>query len=121
MSAFCVFGMTEPAARKIATTASETMYCNLPPPRREAFTKEDMAAWIAKRTEEVLEGSRRMQISPAFDAPQFANEWIDLAKRTARAKRCSIMVRGVKVDVHGNPVISKTKKTPLITWVPYLV
>lgn len=58
-------------------------------------------------------------MSPAFDAPQFCRDWIDLAARTTKATRLQVMVRDTKIDKKGNPVLSKRTQMPVMAWRPY--
>jgi hypothetical protein len=116
MSGFCVFGMTEVLAKRLARDAAERHHFSRD--ELNAMTPAKWEAWIATKAEEILEHGNVRQVSPTFDAPQFANEWIALAKRTARAKRCRIMVRGNKVDSTGMVVLNK-RGLPVMTWVAY--
>lgn len=54
-----------------------------------------------------------------MDAPQFCEDWIALAKRTARTSRLKVMVRDVKRDGTGNPILNKKTKRPVMTWRPH--
>jgi len=116
MSAFCVFGMTETVARRLAERQFDTHWAKLTKEQRDSLTPEDSRTWIESRTMEILEGDRVQQVSPPFDAPQFAREWIDLARRTAKARRCEVMVRCEKRDRHGARVISKATNLPVMGW-----
>ena len=109
MSAFCVFGMTEALAKSLAAKK---------PPKRDMSPKE-YEDYLADKAEEIFEKAARRQLSPLYDAPQFCEDWIAVANRTIRAASLKIMVRDVKVDKKGQPVISKRTKQPLMTWRPY--
>ncbi|MFE0843169.1 hypothetical protein [Achromobacter insolitus] len=117
MSAFCVFGMTEPLARKAATQAWEKHFSMMTKEVRACITEADKAEWIAVKTEYNLAKSKPVQVSGGFDAPQFAHEYITLAQRMHRTSRLQVMVRGEKRDATGAPVISKATKKPVIGWV----
>ena len=117
MSAFCVFGMTRPLADRLARAAADKR--TLTAGERRAMTQADWEAWISEKAEEILGGGRVRLVSGMFDAPQFAEDWIRLAKATAGAKRCRIMVRSEKVDKHGKPVLNKKTGRPVMTWSPY--
>lgn len=119
MTAFCVFGMTEPLARKAATRASETWVARMSEQERQELSKAEVEEWIAAKTAEIMRAGRSVQVSGAFDAPQFANDWIELARRTIKTRGLAVMVRGEKVDKHGASVISKKTKKPVIGWVNY--
>ncbi|RZS80615.1 hypothetical protein [Pigmentiphaga kullae] len=119
MSSFCVFGMTALVARAIAeeeigwTVPGE----NFSRPRQ--ISREERAALVDKRAAELFEKRAVRQISPAFDAPQFAHEWLDIARRSTRVRGGCVMVRGPKINAKGAPVISKITGLPVTTWLPY--
>ncbi|WP_315136810.1 hypothetical protein [Achromobacter marplatensis] len=118
MSAFCVFGMTEPLAKKAAQKAWEKHLATMTKEVRACLTSADEAEWIAVKTEYLLAKAKPVQVSGAFDAPQFAKDYIVLAKRLHRTSRLQVMARGEKKDANGALVISKATKKPLIGWVP---
>ena len=120
MSAFCVFGMTEPLARKAAIQAWEKHLSMMTKEVRAHITETDKAEWIAVKTEYNLAKAKAVQVSGCFDSPQFAREYITLAQRMHRTSRLQVMARGEKRDASGAPVISKTTKKPVISWVPFL-
>lgn len=119
MSAFCVFGMTEPVARKAAAKAWEKHLTTMTKEVRACLTDADEKAWIDVKTEYILAKARPVQISGAFDAPQFAHDYITLTKRMHRTSRLQVMARGEKKDANGALVISKSTKKPVIGWVPF--
>lgn len=107
MSAFCVFGVSKSICKKTAE-------------RKIAVTEKITIEQWAKKRDEMAEAlfdgdARRVQISPKFDAPQFAEDWINSARHEVRD--CVIMVRGEKVDKHGGPIIKGG--VPVMTWVEY--
>ena len=111
MSAFCVFGMTEPLARALAAKKS--------PPRRQddrRLTPEEVEAWRAREAERIFARAKARQVSASFSAPQYCEDWIALANRTTRAARLKIMVRDTKVDKTGAVVLNKKTKRPVMTW-----
>ncbi|CAB3883814.1 hypothetical protein LMG26689_03622 [Achromobacter animicus] len=119
MSAFCVFGMTEPIARKAAAKAWEKQLTLMTKEVRDSLTAEYESNWIAVKTEYFLAKAKPVQVSGGFDAPQFARDYITLAQRMHRTSRLQIMARGEKRDANGAPVISKSTKKPVIGWVPH--
>ncbi|MDF3940745.1 hypothetical protein P3W66_11940, partial [Achromobacter denitrificans] len=78
MSAFCVFGMTEPIARKAAAKAWDKHLATMTKEVRACLTYKDEADWIAVKTEYLLAKAKPVQVSGAFDAPQFAHGYIAL-------------------------------------------
>ncbi|KDC59430.1 hypothetical protein L512_5223 [Bordetella bronchiseptica MBORD624] len=119
MTAFCVFGMTEPLAKKAATRASETWVARMSEQERKELSKAEIEEWIEVKTADIMRAGRSVQVPSAFDAPQFAKDWIDLAQRTVKTRSLTVMVRGEKIDKHGAPVISKKTKKPVIGWINY--
>lgn len=114
MSGFCVYGVTmkdclEKAAKK---TSSYDKALKRHLTVDEYKTKVDA---LAKELFAAGKGSK--QISPAFDAPQFASDWIQVAKKTIENHSIRIMARGEKVDDKGGPVLRKG--VPVIGWTPY--
>jgi hypothetical protein len=109
MSAFCVFGMTLAIAKKRAE-------------KKLSDTSIPMDQWnerVLAEAEKILAHANPTQVSPPFDAPQFARDWIEVAKRTSRISGAKVMARKPKKDKHGNPVISKATGLPALGWEPY--
>lgn len=119
MTAFCVFGMTEPIARAAARKAWEKHVAAMTKEVRAYLTDSDETDWIDVKTDYLLAKARPVQVSGAFDAPQFARDYMALAKRSHRTSRLQIMARGEKRDATGAPRISKATKKPIIGWVPF--
>jgi hypothetical protein len=117
MSGFCVFGMTEPLALRLARAAADKRVLTVD--ERKSMTEEKWEAWIADKAKDILASGNPRQVSPLFDAPQFAREWIQLAKKTAGAKRCRVMCRSEKMDKQGALVLNKKTGKPVICWVAY--
>lgn len=122
MTAFCVFGISKSLCKKAAEKKIETFeYVD----GEGAFTGKSVRRsfsiqeWAIKRDDLAAalfaEGDRRTQISPKFDAPQFARDWIESARSEVRD--CIIMARGEKVDKHGGPIIKGG--VPVMTWIEY--
>src|SRR5690606_21251201 len=108
MSAFCVFGMTEALAKALAAKKS--------PPRRQddrRLTPEEVAAWRVKEAERIFARAKARQVSAAFSAPQYCEDWIALAARTTRTARLKVMVRDVKMAKNGAPGLNKKTKRPV--------
>lgn len=113
MPGFCVFGMTEPLARRLAASK--------PPPKAMLEAKASDAeidAWRQAQVEEILKSGKARMVSNEFDAPQFCRDWIDLAQRTVKHSRLKVMVRDIKKDKKGSPVLHKRTKRPLLAWRP---
>ena len=110
MSAFCVFGMTEQKAKEIAAKKR---------PPQDVKTQEAYDKFLAERGKLILTTFAPRQVTAAFDAPQFCRDWMDLAIKTTKAARLNVMVRDVKRDKKGEPVINKRTQMPVMAWRPY--
>lgn len=60
-----------------------------------------------------------VQISEAFDAPQFCQSFIEIAERDVRCRDLTIMVYAEKKGKDGMPIKSKRTGKPIKTWQPY--
>ncbi|WP_155848161.1 hypothetical protein [Advenella kashmirensis] len=69
--------------------------------------------------ERIYKAGPHRQVSPAYDAPQFCHDWIELAKRTMKTRGLKIMCHGQKTDKHGSPRIDRKTKQPVTGWIPY--
>lgn len=118
MSAFCVFGMTETLARKAAERAWQKHLESLTKEARACLTPADETEWIKVKTEYHLSKGKTIQLSAPFDAPQFAQDFIKLARATGRTSRLEVMRRASLLDKNGAPRISKATKRQMIGWVP---
>lgn len=78
------------------------------------MTAEDLQQWYADRAAKILESAKHRQVSPEFDAPQFCDDWIALARKTVGHDGLRVMVRGPKPDGRPN---KSTGKMPM-AWLP---
>lgn len=102
MSTFAVFGMTEHFAREEA--------------KKKTPAKKTMQEWldaVEARVDQVLEGSRCVQLSNLFDAPQFARQYIELLRKSGRCRDLRIRA---KVKVERPAETRGKKKAPSTTW-----
>ncbi|MGK5049500.1 hypothetical protein ACQ4WP_26930 [Janthinobacterium sp. GB4P2] len=122
MTAFCVFGISKSLCKKSAEKKQETfemvdgegLFLGKRV-RRNISIQEWAARRDALAATMFAETERRTQISPKFDAPQFANDWINSARSEVRD--CIVMARGEKFDKHGGSIIKGG--APVMTWVEY--
>ncbi|MGF6764020.1 hypothetical protein P3T24_004351 [Paraburkholderia sp. GAS33] len=113
MTAFCVFASSMPVARERA----EKQVPLIKPGTRLRYTESEWRALVEERASDIFCRMSPVQVSPAFDAPQFCDEWISLAKTTGLYEGYVTKCRGESLDKKGNPKISKTSGMPIITWV----
>lgn len=113
MTSFCIFGVSKSTCKKQAEAKVPTGAW------KELGRPPTILEWAAKRDELAAElfeqASRRVQVSPAFDAPQFALDWLNVDR--SQVKWPLLMVRGPKIDAKGNKVVKGGM--PVLTWVEY--
>jgi len=115
MTAFCVFASSMPAAIERA----EKRVSLVDPETRERRTESEWRALVNDAARGIFAKMKPVQVSPAFDAPQFADEWIELARATGNYDGYAIKCRGISRDKKGAPKISKTSGLEIIAWVNY--
>ncbi|MBB2928356.1 hypothetical protein [Paraburkholderia silvatlantica] len=115
MSAFCVFALSLPVARERAAKRVDTV----DPITRRPYSEEEWRQKVEEAAQVIYAKMTPVQVSPALDAPQFCEEWIELARKTGHYDAFAIKCRGVARDKKGAPKLSKTTGAELITWVAY--
>lgn len=117
MSTFAVFGMTRDQAlaeaRKTVKTTRKT------PQGEESLTMDEWTALCEKRADEIMLGQKVKQLSPMFDAPQFAREFIEVARKTLKSRSLHIRFRAPLKDDTGRPIINRKTGAPRIGWQDY--
>ncbi|MRT27611.1 hypothetical protein [Herbaspirillum sp. CAH-3] len=111
MSAFCVFGVSRTDCLRIA----EKKVKRYDDEKKRNLTMEEWRAQVDALAQDLFNTTtRHRQVSPAFDAPQFAREWAALALRTDQVKGADVRVRNMVMDGEGKPV--KRNGKILMTW-----
>jgi hypothetical protein len=103
----------------VARERAEKRVSTIDPATRKPMSEVDWRAKVEEQAVEIFASMSPVQVSAAFDAPQFCDEWISVARPTGLYEGYVVKCRGVARDKKGNPKISKTKGTELITWVIY--
>jgi hypothetical protein len=116
MTAFCVFGISYAQCKALAEKNVESYDAK----EKRTLTQEEFAERVEQAAKELFEGGAKLkQISPAFDAPQFCEDWIRVGLKSNCIRQPKVMTRGVKIDKHGAPVANKDTGLAVMTWVPY--
>ena len=68
------------------------------PPPQPGESISDYEQRVQKRFDKIMESKRQVPLSSSFDAPQFANQFIEIAQRSGRARGLHIRLP-VKVQV----------------------
>lgn len=117
MSTFAVFGMTRNAALEEARKTVKTS-------RRTPLGEQgiSMSEWLRlcdKRADEIMAGKKVKQLSALLDAPQYAEDFMRVARQTLNCRDLHIKCKVILTDEKGDPVINKKTKAPKVVWQPY--
>lgn len=117
MSTFAVFGMTEAVALAEARRTTKTKK----PSGKTGVPAVDMspAEWeeaVQRTAEAIMAGEKVKQFSALFDSPQFAHQFIDLAKRAGACRDLKIRCKAALLDEKGKKILSPKTKMPIIGW-----
>lgn len=107
MSTFAVFGMTEHFARDEARKKTPTSV------GKTELTPTQWLAAVENRAEKTMLSSRIVQLSNLFDAPQFAQQYIELLRKAGKCRDLKIRA---KVKVEHSAETRGKKKAPSTTW-----
>ncbi|MDD2056567.1 hypothetical protein N5D52_14925 [Pseudomonas sp. GD03860] len=81
-----------------------------------------MAEWeqaVADCAAAIMAGEKVKQLSQMFDAPQYAQQFMELARKTGQCRDLRIRAKCVITDAKGKPVINQKTKMPKIGWTDY--
>lgn len=59
------------------------------------------------------------QLSHLFDAPQYAQQFIELARKSGQCRDLRIRAKCELTDSKGNPLINPKTKLPMTGWTEY--
>lgn len=119
MSTFAVFGMTRDVALAEAKKRVKTSKPGKAGGPSIQLTPAQWGEAVAKYVEKLMSGEKVKQLSNMFDAPQYAQQFIDLAKRSGDCRDLHIRARCALVGANGKPVINPKTKMPKIGWSNY--
>ncbi|MNC74630.1 hypothetical protein D3C75_1260190 [compost metagenome] len=66
-----------------------------------------------------MAGEKVKQLSQMFDAPQYAQQFMELARKTSQCRDLRIRAKCEINNAKGKPVINPKTKTPKIGWTDY--
>lgn len=113
MSTFAVWGMTRSHAYSIARKKTPTI------DRGYVLPESEWLQRVAAETEAIMRGESIRQLSPKFDAPQFADQFIAMAMRTERHRDLQVRAYRQAKGAHGGPIYIGRSKRPKMEWQPY--
>ena len=120
MSTFAVFGMTRDVAM---AEAKKTVKTTRPDPKNVGqkieLTVDEWLYKVALKADQIMGGGKVKQLSPLFDAPQYAEQFIALARKGGKCRDMRIRAKAVLKDTEGKPVVNPKTKAPKVGWVDY--
>ncbi|WP_262416886.1 hypothetical protein [Pseudomonas sp. P867] len=122
MSTFAVFGMILDVAK---TEAREKTAGTRKNPKAPAASSRSLRpnGWSWSPSAPRRSWGTIRQLSPLFDAPQYAEQFIELARKTLRCRDMRIRAKAVLVGAKGKPIINPKTKAPTVgftEWPPKL-
>ena len=119
MSTFAVFGMSENWAREEARENTSTQK-TVDGKRLERTIREWEEA-VEAQVVKIMAGKRCVRLSPFFDAPQYAQQFMEMARRSIICRDLRIRTKAVLVDAKGKPIMNEKTGAPKVgfaDWVP---
>jgi hypothetical protein len=115
MSTFAVFGMTLDVATAEARKKTPAVRKNVKAPGGvEPVPEQEWLDLVAKKVEKIMAGSTVRQLSPLFDAQQYAEQFIALSRRTLKCRDLRIRSKAQLLDAKGKPVMNPKTKAPRV-------
>lgn len=115
MSVFAVFGMTYAHAFGLAQKKTRTIDKD-----GDVIPESEWLSRCHEAAEAVMDGEMIRQLSTKFDAPQFAEEFIAIARRMQRHRDLQIRVWKQLTDDAGKPIYGMNSKKPRMGWLAYV-
>lgn len=81
-----------------------------------------VAEWdeaVDKQALKIMQGKKVRQLSPTFDAPQYAEQFVSLARKSSHCRDLRVRAKCTLTDSEGNPLTNKKTKAPKIGWIDY--
>ncbi|WP_409302997.1 hypothetical protein [Pseudomonas sp. KCJK8993] len=119
MTTFAVFGMSENWANEEAREHTPT-FKNMNSERVELCVTE-WEAEVKIQIAKIMAGKKCVRLSPFFDAPQYAQQFIEMARSRIKCRDLKIRTKAVLVDAKGKPIINPKTGAPkvgLADWNP---
>lgn len=119
MTTFAVFGMSENWAREEAREHISTYKMD-----GGKMVELTIAEWldaVEAQVKKIMAGKKCVRLSPFFDAPQYAQQFVEMARSGIKCRDLKIRTKAVLVDAKGKPIINPKTGVPkvgLADWAP---
>lgn len=115
MSTFAVFGMTRDVAMAEAKKAVKT---TRPDPKRTGhnieLTVDEWLYKVGQKADQIMGGVKVKPLSPLFDAPQYAEQFIELPRKAGKCRDMRIRAKRTIFDAEGEPIINPKTNAPKV-------
>jgi len=112
---FRVYGVT----KEMAKAAAEKKFKNLPYKKRMEMSPAEAEQFIQEKAAEAFKKMKPVVIGRPLDAPEFAQQLIDLTKKTTECRSLEIRINAPQLNNSGGLIISTTTKKPKMGWEKY--
>jgi hypothetical protein len=112
MSTFAVFGMSENWAREEARENTST-HKTVDGKRLERTIREWEEA-VEAQVAKIMAGKKCVRLSPMFDAPQYAQQFMEMARASIVCRDLKIRTKAVLVDAKNKPILNAKTGAPKV-------
>jgi len=112
MTTFAVFGMSENWAREEARENTST-HKTVDGKRIERTIREWEEA-VEAQVAKIMAGKKCVRLSPMFDAPQYAQQFMEMARASIVCRDLKIRTKAVLVDAKNKPIINAKTGAPKV-------
>lgn len=113
MSAFCVHGVTRSACLATAKKKVDIVLINGMGRRIRLMSEVEWGRCVGFPAAAMFSKAKSSAVSPRFDAPQFARQWMDLSTKSGDLKDGCLMALAPTGEKH-----PKTHEE-ILRWMPY--
>lgn len=104
MTTFAVFGMSESWAREEAKETTSTH--KMEGAKRIERTITEWEEAVEAEVVRIMASKKSVRLSPMFDAPQYAQQFIEMARASIVCRDLKIRTKAVLVDAKNKPIIN---------------
>ncbi|WP_223538742.1 hypothetical protein [Pseudomonas sp. BF-R-12] len=119
MSTFAVFGMSENWAREEAKEHTNTYKMENGKMVERTIPEWELA--VEAEVARIMAGKKCVRLSPMFDAPQYAQQFMEMARSSIVCRDLKIRTKAVLVDAKNKPILNAKTGVPKVgfsDWAP---
>ena len=112
MTTFAVFGMSESWAREEAKESTSTH--KMDGGKRLERTIAEWEEAVEAEVERIMASKKRVLISPMVVSPQYAQQFMEMARASIVCRDLKIRTKAVLVDAKNKPIINSKTGAPKV-------